>query len=87
VQVRYKRRYASQTLKRKCDGDAWAKPTEATSTKAKRPRCARTEAKTLGDLIDLHLEAVTLSAYGGQICSPRQEAALAARGLLMVSPF
>jgi integrase len=57
VQVRYKGRYASQSFKRKCDADSWAKQTEIDIDNGKTPTSrVRTEARTFGDLIDLHLD-------------------------------
>jgi hypothetical protein len=57
VQVRYKGRYASQSFKRKCDADSWAKQTEVDIDNGKSLTTRiRSEARTFGDLIDLHLD-------------------------------
>ncbi len=57
VQVRYKGRYASQSFKRKCDADSWAKQTEIDIDNGKSVTTRiRTNARTFGDLIDLHLD-------------------------------
>jgi hypothetical protein len=57
VQVRYKGRYASQSFKRKCNADIWAKQTEVDIDNGKPVTTRiRTGARTFGDLIDLHLD-------------------------------
>lgn len=57
VLIRYKGRYASQSFKRKCDADSWARQTEVDIDSGKTPsRRGRPDAKTFADLVDLHLE-------------------------------
>jgi integrase len=57
VQIRYKGRYASQSFKRKLDAESWARQTEVDIDNGKSLTTrVRTNAKTFGDLIDLHLE-------------------------------
>jgi len=57
VQVRRKGRYAAETFRRRKDGEEWALDTERCIDRgvALRPR-SREGARTLGDLIDLHIE-------------------------------
>lgn len=65
VQVRYKGKYASQTFKRKCDADRWARQTEVDIDNGRAvTKRIRTGAQTFGDLIDLHLDDLAETGQG-----------------------
>ncbi|WP_439392764.1 hypothetical protein ACRQ5Q_26315 [Bradyrhizobium sp. PMVTL-01] len=57
VQVRRKNRYVSETFRRRKDGEDWALDIERNIDRSGSPKPrAAVQAKTFGDIIDLHIE-------------------------------
>nr|WP_249793535.1 hypothetical protein [Bradyrhizobium cenepequi] len=57
VQVRRKNRYVSETFRRRKDGEDWALYMERNIDRSGSPKPrAAVQAKTFGDIIDLHIE-------------------------------
>ena len=57
VQVRRKNRYVSETFRRRKDGEDWALDMERNIDRSGSPKPrAAVQAKTFGDIIDLHIE-------------------------------
>lgn len=60
VQVRRKNRYVSETFRRRKDGEDWALDMERNIDRSGSPKPkAAVQARTFGDIIDLHIEICT----------------------------